>query len=167
MQIETQIPKKLKKKLVGFLQEFRDVFAWSHENMPGIDPSIMVHKLRVNPELTPVAQKRQSFNIEIYAIINEEVEKLFKVGFIHVAIYPLWIANIILVRKRNEKWRVCEDYVDHNKACLKDSFPIPRIDQLVDATTGHEMLTFIDVYSGYNQICMSLEDEDKTSYVTD
>ena len=70
-------------------------------------------------------------------------------------------------KKPNGKWRICIDYTDLNKACPKDSFPKPRIDQLVDATAGHELLSFMDAYSGYNQIRMSLEDEDKTVFMTD
>ena len=72
-----------------------------------------------------------------------------------------------MVKKPNEKWRICIGYIDLNKAYPKDSFPIPRIDQLVDATTGHKLLSFMDAYSGYNQIYMSREDEDKTAVTTD
>jgi hypothetical protein len=81
--------------------------------------------------------------------------------------YPEWIANVVLVKKANRKWRVCVDYSDLNKACSKDSFPLPRIDQLVDSTAGHEMLSFLDAYSGYNQIAMHLPDRQKTTFVTD
>ena len=58
--------------------------------------------------------------------------------------------NVSLVKKANGKWRMCMDFTDLNKTCLKDSFPLPRIDPLVDSTTGHKLLTFIDAFSGYN-----------------
>ena len=79
--------------------------------------------------------------------------------------YPEWLANIVLVKKANGKWRMCVDFTDLNKACSKDSFPLPRIDQLVDSTTGHKLLTFMDTFSGYNQIKMAEEDQEKTSFI--
>ena len=72
-----------------------------------------------------------------------------------------------MVKKPNGKWRICIDYTDLNKACPKDSFPILRIDQLVDATMGHEFLSFMDAYLAYNQIRMSPENEDKMAFITD
>ena len=74
------------------------------------------------------------------------------VGFIQEVYYPNWLANVILVKRANEKWRMCMDFIDLNKACPKDSFRLPRIDQLVDSTAGHKLLMFMDAFSGYNQI---------------
>ena len=96
----------------------------------------------------------------------EEVEKLLTTGFIRKVYYPEWLANIIMVKKSNEKWRICIDFTDFNHACPKDSFPLPRIDQLVDSTADHKLLTFIDAFSSYNQICMNKEDQEKTAFVT-
>ncbi|KAL5546344.1 hypothetical protein UlMin_006031 [Ulmus minor] len=99
--------------------------------------------------------------------INTEVDKLLKADFIREANYPEWIANVVLVKKANGNWRVCVDFTDLNKACPKDSFPLPRIDQLVDATAGHELLSFMDAYSGYNQIRMHQPDQEHTAFLTD
>ena len=71
-------------------------------------------------------------------------------GFIREVYYPEWLTNVVLVKKENGKWRMCVDFTDLNKACLKDSFRLPRIDQLVDSITGHKLLTFMDAFSGYN-----------------
>ena len=80
--------------------------------------------------------------------------------------YLEWLANVVLVKKVNGKWRMCVDFTDLNKACPKDSFPLPRIDLLVDSTAGHKLLTFMDAFSGYNQIRMAEEDQEKTSFIT-
>ena len=80
--------------------------------------------------------------------------------------YPKWLANVVLVKKANGKWRLCIDFTDINKACPKESFPLPRIDLIVDATAGHELLSFMDAFSGYNQISMDPDDQEKTSFVT-
>ena len=104
---------------------------------------------------------------ERYDTLKDEVEKLLTNNFIRIAHYPSWVANPVLVKKKNGKWRTCIDFTNLNKACPKDSFPLPRIDQLVDATAGHELLSFMDAYSGYNQIPMNPADEEHTSFVTD
>ena len=80
--------------------------------------------------------------------------------------YPNWLANLILVKKANGKWRMCVDFTDLNKACPKDSFPLPMIDQLVDSIAGHKLLTFMDAFSGYNQIKMDEGDQEKTAFIT-
>ena len=79
-------------------------------------------------------------------------------GFIWEVYYPNWLANVVLVKRANGKWRMCVDFTDLNKACSKDSFSLLRIDQLVDFTAGHKLLTFMDTFSGYNQIKMVEED---------
>jgi hypothetical protein len=96
----------------------------------------------------------------------EKVDKLLTVNFIREVFYPDWLANVVMVKKNTRKWRMCVDFTDLNKACPKDSFPLPRIDQLVDSTTGHKLLTFMDAFSGYNQIMMDENDQEKTSFIT-
>ena len=96
----------------------------------------------------------------------EEVRKLLEAGFIREMYYPDWLANVVMVRKNNGKWRMCIDFTDFNRACPKDSYPLPRIDTLVDSTARHELLSFMDAFSGYNQIKMKEEDQEKTSFVT-
>ena len=88
----------------------------------------------------------------------EEVEKLLAIGFIREVSYLEWLANVVIVKKSNVKWRMCVDFTNLNHACPRDSFPLPRIDQLVDSTAGHELLTFMDAFSGYNQILIKKED---------
>ena len=86
--------------------------------------------------------------------------------FIREMYYPDWLANVVMVKKANGKWRMCVDFTDVNRACPKDSYPLPRIDQLVDSTAGHKLLSFMDAFSGYNQIKMDEADQEKTSFVT-
>ncbi|XP_058099817.1 uncharacterized protein LOC131244188 [Magnolia sinica] len=111
--------------------------------------------------------RRRPFNAEQYEAIADEVSILLDAGFIEEVHYPDWISNVVLVKKANEKWWVCVDYSDLNKARLNDSFPLPWIDQLVDSTAGHELLSFLDAYSGYNQIAMHPPDRQKTTFITD
>ncbi|VVA21005.1 PREDICTED: Transposon, partial [Prunus dulcis] len=155
-----------KVELIIFLQNNKDMFAWSPSDMPDIDPDIICHRLHVNPASKPVVQKRRNFATERVAIIEAEIDKLLDAGFIEEVFYSEWLANVVLVAKQeNGKWRVCVDYTDLNKACPKDNFPLPRIDQLVDSTSGNQLLRFMDAYSGYNQIMMYDDDKAKTSFI--
>lgn len=110
--------------------------------MSGIDPNVTVHKLQVDPSYPVIRQKRRKFAQERNQIINEEIRKLLDAGSIHEVCYPNWLANVVIVSK-NGKWRVCIDFSDLNKACTKDLFPLPHLDQLVDAIS-HDLLSFMD-----------------------
>ena len=134
--------------------------------MGGIDLTVINHKLNVSSSFKPVKQKRRSFALERHKAINEEVDKLLQANSIRDVEYLQWLANVVLVKKENDKWRLCIDFTDINRACPKDSFPIPRIYLIVDATAGHELLNFMDAFYGYNQISMDPNDQEKTPFVT-
>jgi len=167
VRIGSQLLQLVKEDLVTFLKHNSDVFSWSHEDMLGIDPSVIVHKLNVELNRRPVKQRRRTFAAERNQAIVEEVEKLLKAGFIREVDYPEWLSNVVLVKKSNGKWRMCVDFTDLNKACPKDSFPLPRIDLSVDSTFEHELLSFMDAFSRYNQIYMEETDQEKTAFITD
>ena len=165
--VRASLQEPLKGKMVTFLQENNDVFAWTAADMPGIDPQLITHKLNVDPMRKTVKQKKRSFAPERQEAIKQEVEKLLEAGFIEEIQYPEWLANPVMVKKANGKWRMCIDFTDLNDACPKDCYPLPRIDTLIDATAGHEMLSFMDGFSGYNQIKMDKDDTSKVSFITD
>ncbi|KAM1382417.1 hypothetical protein ACFX2F_034890 [Malus domestica] len=113
--------------------------------MPGISPDIIYHRLSIDPKTKPA--------------MKAEVEKLKGIGFVYEVNYPMWVANVVLVKKNPTKeslllqkvlWRMCVDYPDLNKGCPNDSFPLPLIDRLIDSTAVCELLSFMDAYSGYN-----------------
>ena len=95
-----------------------------------------------------------------------EVDRLLAAGFIREVLHPDWLANPVIVPKASGKLRMCVDYTDLNKACPKDPFPLPRIDQIIDSTAGCDLLCFLDAYAGYHQIRMAVEDEEKISFTT-
>ena len=106
---------------------------------------------------------------EEFSLLNEvmdEVNKLLATNFIREVYYLEWLTNIVMVKKANGKWRMCVDFTDLKNACAKYSFLLLRIDKLVDSTAGHKFLTFMDTFSGYNQIQMAEEDQEKTAFIT-
>ncbi|KAH7834736.1 hypothetical protein Vadar_019075 [Vaccinium darrowii] len=149
------------------LKEFEDVFAWSHADMPGIDPEIVEHRIPLYPDAKPVKQKLRKMRPDWVLEIKKEVQRQIDAGFLMVTEYPQWVANIVPVPKKNGKIRVCVDFRDLNKASPKDDFPLPHIDVLVDNTAGHALLSFMDGFSGYNQILMAPEDREKTTFTTE
>jgi hypothetical protein len=98
--------------------------------------------------------------------IKREIAKLLTTGFIKEVIHPEWVANPVLVKKKNNEWRMCVDYTDLNKHCPKDHFGLPRIDQVVDSMAGCVLLCFLDCYSGYHQIALKEKDQIKTAFIT-
>ncbi|CAL8174573.1 unnamed protein product [Prunus armeniaca] len=120
--------------------------------MPDISPDVISHKLSISTAHKSVRQKCRSYDAERYEAMCAEVDKLKAIGFIREATYPVWLANSVMVRKAKGGWRI---------------FPLPRIDQLVDATAGHELLNFMDAYSRYNQIFMDPADREHTTFITD
>ncbi|GKV27692.1 hypothetical protein SLEP1_g36830 [Rubroshorea leprosula] len=147
-QIGTKLTPTEKEELVGFLKANKDVFAWTSADMPRIPTSVAVHKLSTNPLRKPVAQKRRLFGGERLTAIKEEVQNLLQAGFIRRVDYCEWIANPVMVKKSNGKWRMCIDYTNLNDACPKDCHPMPSIDKLVEAASGNERLSLLDAYSG-------------------
>ena len=164
--IGSKLAGDLKSLLTQFLRQNRDVFTWKQTDMGGIDPTVITHRLNTSSSFKPVKQKRRSFAPERQKATNEGVAKLLQARAIREVEYPEWLANVVLVKKENGKWRLCNDFTDINKACPKDSFPLPRIDLIANATTGHELLSFMDAFSGYNQISMDLDDQENTSFIT-
>ncbi|KAM1523141.1 hypothetical protein ACFX10_013192 [Malus domestica] len=134
--------------------------------MPGIDLKIACYKLHVDPVAKPVIQQRRHFGPKQVTIIEVEIDKLLEAGFIEEAAHSAWLANVMLVKKKeNDKLRVCVDCTDLNKACPNDSYPLPRIDLLLDSTSGNQLLSFLDAYSSYNQIAMYEPDKEKIAFV--
>nr|XP_023906298.1 uncharacterized protein LOC112018021 [Quercus suber] len=133
-QVGAQLPLLEKEQLIEFLRRNIDVFAWNAYEAPRVDPNFICHHLNVNPSVTPKKQPpRRPSRVHVEAI-RDEVAKLKQTGAIKEVFYSQWLANTVVVKKKNGKWRVCVDFIDLNKACPKDPFPMPRIDQLVDVT---------------------------------
>ena len=135
--------------------------------MPGVPREFAEHALQVYPNARPIKQSMRHFSEQKRKAIGEEVNRLLEAKFIREIKQSTWVANPVLVPKKNTKvLRMCVDYTALNKHCPKDHFPLPRIDQIVDLTAGCERLSFLDAYSGYNQIRMKVEDEEKTAFIT-
>ena len=134
------------------------MFAWQESYIPSVPREVIEHHLVVCPHARPIKQKVRKQALERQEFIVEEIKKLEVAGLVKGVLHPMWLANPVVVRKANVKWRLCIDYTDINKACPKDPFPLPRIEQIVDSTARCDLLSFLDAYSRYHQIFMMKED---------
>jgi hypothetical protein len=154
------------KTLLRFLFNNKDVFAWSANDLCGVNRDVIEHSVNLDPTIRPMKQKLRKISNEKAEGERNKVKRLMSAGVIKEVTYPEWLANTVMVKKANGKWRMCIDFTDLNKACPKDEFPLPRIDSLVDAAATSELMSLLDYCSGYHQIWMKKEDEPKTSFIT-
>ncbi|GAU31576.1 hypothetical protein TSUD_53990 [Trifolium subterraneum] len=166
IKIGASLEASVKERVIVLLREYVDIFAWSYQDMPGLDPEIVEHHLPLKPECSPVKQKLRRTHPDMALKIKEEVQKQIDAGFLITSEYPQWLANIVPVPKKDGKVRMCVDYRDLNRASPKDDFPLPHIDVLVDSTAKSKVFSFMDGFSGYNQIKMAVEDREKTAFIT-
>ncbi|GKV12093.1 hypothetical protein SLEP1_g23290 [Rubroshorea leprosula] len=145
--------------------DFHQDHGHTTEECKSLKSELEIHKLSTNPLRKPVAQKRRLFGGERLTAIKEEVKNLLQAGFIRRVDYCEWIANPVMVKKSNGKWRMCIDYTNLNDACPKDCHPMPSIDKLVEAALGNERLSLLDAYSGYHQVRMAPEDKKMVTIV--
>lgn len=160
MKISAELDTKFKKELVQLLKEYKDVFAWSYADMEGIDPKFYEHKIILKEGAVLVKQQRYRMNPNYAQQVKEEIDRLLRVGFI----YPVEKATWLSPPKKNMKIWVCVDYKRLNAATFPDPFPLPFTDSLLDDVARKEMYTFLDGFSGYNQVKMALVDRDKTAF---
>lgn len=150
-------------ELVNLLKEYQDIFAWTYEEMPGLDEKLVTHHLHIKFGSKPIKQSPRKFRHDVEEQIKTEIQKLLTAGFIKTIHHPTWLANVVPVENKSGQIRCYVDFRDLNKCCPKDDFPLPNIDMLVDATSGHGMFSFMD---GYNQIKMYEHDANKTAFRT-
>ncbi|WCJ21232.1 Retrovirus-related Pol polyprotein from transposon 412 [Euphorbia peplus] len=166
VQVSAELQENSKRTVVATLEENKDVFAWTLTDIIGVSRDVMEYTLDIDPDYTPVKQKKRNQGAERQQFIKSEVEKFLDFGRIKEVHYPQWISNVVLVKKANGKWRMCVDFSDLNKACPKDFYPLPCIDMLVDSTAGYEVYSFLDAKEGFHQVPLAKKDMEKTSFIT-
>jgi hypothetical protein len=148
----SQLSCEQEKTLLRFLFNNKDVFAWLANELCGVNRDVIEHSLNVDPAIRPRKQQLRKMSDDKAEGARNEVKRLLSAGVIREVTYLEWLANIVMVKKANGKWRMCIDFTDLNKACPKDEFPLPRIDSLIDAAATSELMSLLDCYSGYHQI---------------
>ena len=142
--ISSRLSKKEKSELILLLKEFKNVFAWDYNEMPRLDPRLVVHTLNVDPKAKLVTQLARIFHTEVEEQIVKEVQKLLAASFIRPIQHPHWLSNIVPVKKKNGQIKCCVDFRNLNRVCPKDEFPLLNMDLLIDSAAGNAMFSFMD-----------------------
>ena len=151
-------------KIIKTLQQHFATYACEYNDMKGINPKTCIHHIYIEENYKPIRQPQRRMNPNLREIVKEELQKLLNINFIYPISNSQWVSPLVIVPKNNGKWRVCIDYRELNKATLKDQFPLPFIDQVLDTLVNNKYFSFFDGFSGYNQIQVPLEDQDKTTF---
>ncbi|MCO5571803.1 hypothetical protein L7F22_025551 [Adiantum nelumboides] len=172
IKINKHLKKELKDKAWNLFLKFKDVFAWEHTDLKGVDPKVCQHNIPLKPDARPISLQRYRMNPSYAKKVKEEIDNLTKAGFNTEVESSDWLFPIVVVPKKNGKLRVCVDYRKLNAQTIKDPFSLPFtdmmlpfIDMMLDEITNHEMYSFMDGYSGYNQLKIAPEDREKTTFI--
>jgi len=164
LKIETLVTAEEKDGLVSLLQEYMDFFAWTYVDMFGLDINIVVHWIPLMERSKPVKQKARQIRSDMLFKVKDGNQKQWVVGFFNVVHYPQWVANIVVVLKKDNMIRICVDYRDLNKASQMMTFVLPHIDVLVDNAVKSATYSFMDGFLRYNHIIMVEEDRENYLY---
>jgi hypothetical protein len=169
-------------ELLGVLREHREAIGWTIKDIKGISPSLVMHKIHLEDNSKPSREPQRRLKPAMQVVVRAKVIKLLDAGIIYAIFDSKWVSPIHIVPKRagltvvknqdNELvptriqsgWRVCIDYRKLNAATRKDHFPLPFIDQMVERLARHKYYCFFNGYSGYNQVPVDPEDQEKTTF---
>jgi len=165
--IATDLSHLEEQELLTLLREFRDCFAWTYKDMPDVPPEVCEHTIPMKPDAKPVYQRPYPMNPKYASQIQEEINKLIDCGFIYEIEHPTWVSPIMVVPKKNGKLRVCIDLKKVNAATCRDHYPLPFSKHVLERVAGKQAYSFLDGYSGYNQISIAEEDQPKTAFITE
>jgi hypothetical protein len=166
VKISKFLPPKVKDKYKDLLKQYKDVFSWSYDELKTYETSIIDHKIPLKPGVKPFRQKLRQINPILLPVIEKEVKKILDAKIIVPLRYSDWVANLVPVRKKNGEIRLYVDFLNLNKSSLKDNYPLPKMDHVLEKVVGANRMSMIDGFSGYNQIAMNEQDREKTTFTT-
>jgi hypothetical protein len=139
-------------ELLSFLDKNSDMLVWSTSDLVRVNRYVIEHQLQVSPNAKPKNQKLHKMAEEKVQAAKADVQRLLDAGFIREVVYAQCLSNVVMVKKKNEKWQMCTDFMNLNKCCPKDDFPLLRLDKIIDSVVASEMMALLDCFSGYHQI---------------
>jgi len=156
----------MKANYVETMKRFVDVFAWSYADLKKYDSSIIQHTIPIKENEKPFKQKLRRINPLLMPLIEKEIKKLFDAKIIVPIKFSNWLANLVPVRKKNREIKICIDFRNLNKASLKDNYPLPKMDLILQNIVGSQRMSMLDGFSEYNQILVHPDDKEKTTFTT-
>lgn len=155
-----------KSAFIRLLKQYKNVFAWNYDDLKTYDTSIIQYTILMISDEKPVQQKLRKIHPSLENQIKPELNKLLKAKIIFPIRHFRWVSNLVPVRNKNEDIRSCIDFRNLNKSFQKDNFPLPPMEQILQSVVGYELMSFLDGFSGYNQILVHPDDQFKTTFRT-
>ena len=146
------------------MKEFSDVFAWEHSDLKTYDTAIIQHRIPLEKDTIPFKQKLRPISPLLLPVIEKEIQNLLKEKIIIWLRYSKFIANLVIVRNKNGEIRLCIDFRNLNKCSMKDNYPLPKMEHLLQRVSGASVMSFLDGFSSYNQVSIHLDDQEKTTF---
>jgi len=166
IKMSKNLPFDQKTKYVELFKEFQDVFAWSYEDLKSYDTSVIQHTIPLKENQKPFKQKLRRVNPVLLPLIEKEVKRMYEAGIIAPIRFSEWVSNLVPIRNKTGEIRLCVDLRNLNKVSLKDNYPLPKMDHILQRVVGASRISLLDGFSGFNQILMHPDDQDKTAFTT-
>ena len=166
VKLSKYLPTKIKSKYVELLKEYKYVFSWSYEDLKTYDTYVIEHKIPLKTCIKPFKKKLRKTNHILLLVIEREVKTLLDAKIIVPLRYSEWVANLVPVRKKNGEIRLCVDFRNLNRSSLKDNFPLPKMDHVLEKVIGENSISMIDRFLRYNQIVVHENDKEKFGLIT-
>jgi hypothetical protein len=157
---------EIKQRYINLMKDFPDVFSWSYEDLKVYDTKVIQHVIPIKDDHKPFKQKLRRINPLLLPLIEKEVRKLFDAKIIVSLRFSKWLANLVPVRKKSGEIRLCVDFQNLNRVSLKDNYPLPKMDYILQKVVGSQKMSMLDGFSGYNQIMVHPDDQEKTTFTT-
>jgi hypothetical protein len=159
-------PIEERNEIVKLLKEYRDVLAFSYDELKVYSEDVIQHVITLKEEIKPFRQKLRQMNPKLAPLVQQELQKMLEAGIIAQTRHSSWCSNLVVARKKNGKIRICIDFRNLNIAYTKDHYPLPKMKTLLQRVIGSGMISMLDGFSGYNQIKLKAEDRHKTTFTT-
>eukprot|EP00253_Pinus_taeda_P029302 PITA_29302 len=166
VKLSKALPPKIKDKYISLMSSFANVFAWDYSDLKTYDTNIIQHTISIKPNQKPFRQNLRRLNPKLLPSIEKEINRLYKSGIIVPIRFSDWISNLGPVRKKTSEIRLCIDFRNLNKVVLKDNYPLPKMDHILQRVVGASRMSLLDGYSRYNQVSIHENDQDKTMFTT-
>jgi hypothetical protein len=157
---------EVKQRYINLMKEFPDVFSWSYEDLKVYDTKVIQHVIPLKEGHKPFKHKLRRINPLLLPLIEKEIKKLFEAKIIVSLRFSKWVENLVPVRKKSGEIILCVDFRNLNKVSLKDNYPLPKMDQILQKVVGSQKISMLDGFSGYNQIMLHPDEQEKTAFTT-
>jgi hypothetical protein len=166
IKISINLTKEYKERYIKLRREFYDVFVWSYDDLKVYDRGVIQHTIPVQRNVKPFNQKLRRMNPPLLPLIEKEIRKLFEAKIIVSLRFSKWLANLVSVRKKSGEIRICVDLRNLNQVSLKDNYPLPKMGHILQRVVGSQRMSMLDGFSGYNQVEVHPDDQEKTTFTT-